>query len=225
MNFPEGIFSDGWTFGAYVPMVLVWLWCLRTAPWKRLADSRQLNVWLGTIVVLILMWSMKANMRPGLNMHLLGATMFTLMFGRQLAIVALSVVLAAVTFNTADVGAIGWSPFALNALMMIVVPVFIAWGILQAVERWLPAHFFVYIFVATFFGAALNTVLTGSVATLLLGVAGVYPMDMLFGDFFLSYVLLAFAEGWLTGAAVTLMVVYCPDWVGTFDDRRYLWKK
>lgn len=225
MNFPEGIFSDGWTFGAYVPMVLVWLWCLRTAPWKRLADSRQLNVWLGTIVVLILMWSMKANMRPGLNMHLLGATMFTLMFGRQLAIVALSVVLAAVTFNTADVGAIGWSPFALNALMMIVVPVFIAWGILRAVERWLPAHFFVYIFVATFFGAALNTVLTGSVATLLLGVAGVYPMDMLFGDFFLSYVLLAFAEGWLTGAAVTLMVVYCPDWVGTFDDRRYLWKK
>jgi uncharacterized membrane protein len=105
------------------------------------------------------------------------------------------------------------------------VPVSIAWGILRAVERWLPAHFFVYIFVATFFGAALNTVLTGLVATLLLGVTEVYPMDMLFGDFFLSYVLLAFAEAWLTGAAVTLMVVYYPDWVGTFDDRHYLWKK
>jgi uncharacterized membrane protein len=38
-------------------------------------------------------------------------------------------------------------------------------------------------------------------------------------------VLLAFAEAWLTGAAVTLMVVYYPHWVGTFDDRRYLWKK
>jgi uncharacterized membrane protein len=225
MNFPDGLFSSGWTYGAYVPIVLIWLWCLRTAPWKHLAESSQMNVWLGTIVLLTLMWSMKASVRPGMNMHLLGATMFTLMFGRQLAIVGLSVVLAAVTFNSADSGNIGWWPYALNALMMIVVPVFIAWGILRAVERWLPAHFFVYIFVATFFGAAVNTVLTGLVATLLLGAAGVYPMDMLFGDFFLSYVLLAFAEAWLTGAAVTLMVVYYPHWVGTFDDRRYLWKK
>ena len=225
MNFPEGLFSNGWTFGAYVPMALLWLWCLRTAPWQRLADAGQLNVWLGTIVGLTLMWSMKASVRPGMNMHLLGATMFTLMFGRQLAILGLSGVLAAVTFNTADTGNIGWSPFALNALMMIVVPVFIAWGILKAVERWLPAHFFVYIFVISFFGAAANTVLTGLVATLLLGVAGVYPYDMLFGDFFLSYILLAFAEAWLTGAAITLMVVYAPHWVGTFDDRRYLWKK
>jgi uncharacterized membrane protein len=225
MNFPEGLFSDGWTFGAYVPLALVWLWCLWTAPWKRLADSGQLHVWLGTIVILILMWSMKAGVRPGLNMHLLGATMFTLMFGRQLAIVGLSVVLAAITLNSADSGSIGWWPYALNALMMIAVPVSIAWGILRAVERWLPSHFFVYIFVASFFGAALNTVLTGLVATLLLGMTDVYPMDMLFGDFFLSYILLAFAEAWLTGAAVTLMVVYYPDWVGTFDDRRYLWKK
>ena len=41
----------------------------------------------------------------------------------------------------------------------------------------------------------------------------------------LSYVLLAFAEAWLTGALITLMVVYLPHWVGTFDDRRYLWNK
>jgi len=225
MNFPDGLFSDGWTLGAWAPMALVWLWCLRTAPWKRLADSHQLNVWLGTVVTLTLMWSMKASVRPGMNMHLLGATLFTLMFGRQLAVVGLSVVLAAVTYNSAASGNIGWSPYALNALMMIVVPVFIAWTILRIVERWLPANFFIYIFVATFFGAALNTVLTGLVATLLLAVAGVYSTDMLFGDFFLSYVLLGFAEAWLNGAAITLMVVYFPHWVGTFDDRHYLWKK
>lgn len=223
MNFPDGLFSNGWVFGAYVPLALVWGWCLLTAPWKRLSDSGQMNVWMGTIVLLVLMWSMKAGIRPGMNMHLLGATMVTLMFGRQLAIVALSIVLAAVTFNSSD-GGIGWLPYALNALMMAIVPVFIAWTILGLVERWLPANFFIYIFVATFFGAALNTVLTGLAATSLLGVAGVYPMDMLFGEFFLSYVLLAFAEAWLTGAMITLMVVYRPHWVGTFDDRHYLRK-
>jgi uncharacterized membrane protein len=225
MNFPDHLFGAAWVFGAYAVFLPVAAWCLWTAPWRRLADSGQLNVWLGTIVGLMLMWSMKAAVRPGMNMHLLGATMFTLMFGRQLAILGLTAVLAAVTFNTADSGNIGWTAFALNALAMIVVPVMLAWLIQRVVERWLPPHFFVYVFVMTFFGAALNTVLTGLAATSLLAVAGIYPMDLLFGDFFLSYILLAFAEAWLTGAAITLMIVYYPHWVVSFDDQRYLWKK
>ena len=225
MNFPDQLFAAPWAVGAFAVFVPIVLWCVWTAPWRRLADSGQLNVWLGTIVVLMLLWSMKASIRPGMNMHLLGATMFTLMFGRQLAILGLSVVLAAVTYNSMLTGNLGWSAFALNALAMIVVPVVLAWVILRAVERWLPPHFFVYVFVATFFGAALNTVLTGLAATSLLAVADVYAADMLFGDFFLSYVLLAFAEAWLTGAAITVMVVYYPHWVSSFDDRRYLWKK
>jgi uncharacterized membrane protein len=225
MNFPDQLFGTTWIVGSLVLFLPIVVWCVWTAPWRRLADSAQLNVWLGTIVILMLMWSMKASVRPGMNMHLLGATMFTLMFGRQLAIIGLSVVLAAVTYNSMDSGNIGWSAYALNALAMIVVPVSVAWAILRAVERWLPAHFFIYVFVATFFGAALNTVVTGLAATSLLAVAGVYSSDILFGDFFLSYFLLAFAEAWLTGAAITLMIVYYPHWVATFDDRRYLWKK
>ena len=225
MNFPDQLFSVSWIVGSFALFLPIVAWCVWTAPWRRLGDSAQLNVWLGTIVLLMLMWSMKASVRPGMTMHLLGATMFTLMFGRQLAILGLAIVLAAVTFNSTSSVNLGWSAYPLNALAMIVVPVFLAWAILRFVERWLPAHFFVYLFVATFFGAALNTVLTGLVATSLLAVADVYPSDLLFGDFFLSYVLLAFAEAWLTGAAITLMIVYCPHWVATFDDRRYLWKK
>jgi uncharacterized membrane protein len=225
MNFPDQLFAAPWVVGAFAVFVPIVLWCVWTAPWRRLADSGQLNVWLGTIVVLMLLWTMKASIRPGMNMHLLGATMFTLMFGRQLAILGLSLVLAAVTYNSMATGNLGWSAFALNGLAMIVLPVSLAWTFLRAVERWLPPHFFVYVFVATFFGAALNTVLTGLAATSLLAVADVYASDMLFGDFFLSYVLLAFAEAWLTGAAITVMIVYYPHWVGSFDDRRYLWKQ
>ena len=57
MNFPEGLFGDGWSFGAFLALATVWLWCLRTAPWRRLADASQLNVWLGSVVVLMLIWS------------------------------------------------------------------------------------------------------------------------------------------------------------------------
>lgn len=222
MNFPEGLFSNEWAFGAVVPFAVVWLWCLRTAPWRRIADSVQLNVWLGTIVVLILFWSMNAGVQPGLNLHLLGATAFTLMFGRQLAIIGLSVVLAAVMLNGGAQVVEAWQPFALNALVMVVVPCFIAHALLRGTERFLPAHFFIYVFFAAFFGAALVAVTTGLLATLLMWSANVYPADMLFADYFPYYILLGFAEAWFNGAAITLMVVYYPHWVGSFDDRRYL---
>lgn len=221
MNFPAGLFGDAWAYGAFLPLALLLFWCLRTAPWRRLADSGQFNVWLGTIVVLMLMWSMKAGVRPGLNLHLLGVTAFTLMFGRQLAIIGLCAVLAAVTVNSD----MGWQPFALNALVMAAFPSFLAYGFLRLVERWLPANFFIYIFIGTFFGAALVTVATGLVASGLLVVAGVYPATMLADDYLPYFLLLGFSEAWLNGAVITLMVVYCPSWVSTFDDRRYLWKR
>lgn len=221
MNFPEGLFANAWEVGGFMVLGLVWLWCLRTAPWKRLADSGQLNVWLGVIVVLTLFWSMKAGVKPGLNLHLLGATAFTLMFGRQLAIVGLSVVMAAVTFN----GAAGWEAYALNILITAVFPCFIADLLLKVVERYLPPNFFCYIFCAAFFGAAIAVVSTGLLATMVLWLAGVYPADMLFNDYFPYFALLGFAEAWLNGAAITLMVIYYPNWVGSFDDRRYLTKQ
>jgi uncharacterized membrane protein len=221
MNFPEGLFSNAWAFGAYVPLVLVWLWCLRTAPWRRLADSGQLNVWLGTVVVLVLFWSMKAGVKPGLNLHLLGATAFTLMFGRQLAIIGLSVVVVAVTLN----GGAGGEAYGLNVLVTAVFPCFATDVLLRIVERFLPPNFFCYIFGAAFFGAAIAVVSTGLLSSLLLWLAGVYTVEMLFSEYFPYYSLLGFAEAWLNGAAITLMVIYYPHWVGSFDDRRYFSKE
>ena len=225
MNFPDALFPQSWALGAILPLLLAWLWCVRTAPWRRLADSGQLNVWLGTVVFLVLVWSLKAGVKPGLGLHLLGATMFALMFGRQLAIVGLSLVLAGVTANGAWLGHGGWEAYALNALVLAVFPVLFADAIRRAVERWLPANFFVYVFVAAFFGAAAVIVATGALACLLLWLAGVYPAAVLIEDYLPYYVLLAFAEAWYNGALITLMVVYYPHWVGSFDDRRYLLDK
>jgi uncharacterized membrane protein len=221
MNFPEGLFAGSWEIGAFMVLGLVWMWCLRTAPWRRLADSGQLNVWLGVVVVLTLLWSMKAGVKPGLNLHLLGATAFTLMFGRQLAIVGFSVVMAAVTLN----GAAGWEAYGLNVLVTAVFPCFAADLLLKIVVRYLPPNFFCYIFCAAFFGAAVAVVSTGLLSTIVLWLAGVYSADMLFENYFPYFALIGFAEAWLNGAAITLMVVYYPSWVGSFDDRRYLFKR
>ena len=225
MNFPDALFPQAWALGAWFPLVITWLWCLRTAPWRRLADSGQLNVWLGTIVLLVLAWSMKAGVKPGLNLHLLGATMFTLMFGRQLAVIGLSLVLAGVTLNGELLGREGWLAYGLNALVLAVFPVLLADAIRRGVLRWLPGNFFVYVFVTAFFGAAATVMATGLLASALLWLAAVYPAPTLLDDYLPYYFLLGFAEAWLNGALITLMVVYLPHWVGSFDDRRYLLNK
>lgn len=225
MNFTDGLFGEAWAYGAFVPYVAILLWALLTAPWKRLSDNGQMHVWMGTIVVLTLMWSLKAGAKPGLHLHLIGATAFTLMFGRQLAVVGLSVVLAAVTYNAGLKGIEGWQAFALNALALIVVPVFAAHAVLRFVEKYLPANIFVYFFVAAFFGGAVAAVASGAFSGLALWAAGIYTLEMLMSDYLLFYVLFGFAEAWLNGAAITLMVVYFPRWVGSFDDRRYLYKR
>ena len=222
MNFPDALFPQSWALGAFLPLLAAWLWCAKTAPWKRLADSRQLNVWLGAVTLLTLVWSMKAGVKPGLNLHLLGATMVTLMFGRQLAIIGLSLVLAAVTLNGALHGQAGWLAYGLNALVLAVFPPLLADYLRRVVERHLPANLFVYIFVAAFFGAAATVTATGLLASALLWLADVYPATALIDDYLPYYMLLGFAEAWLNGAMVTLMVVYRPHWVGSFDDRRYL---
>lgn len=226
MNFPDGLFSNVWAFGAILPYALILLWAVLRAPWRRLGDGGQLNVWLGTIVVLAVVWGLKAGVKPGLNLHMLGATAFTLMFGRHLALIGLSIVLAAVTLNAALHGAgsaiSGWQPFALNALVLAAFPVFFSHAILRGVERFLPAHIFVYIFVAAFIGAACTIAATGALTTWLLWLSGAYGADVLLYEYLPFYALLGFSEAWFNGAAITLMVVYFPHWVGSFDDRRYL---
>ncbi len=44
------------------------------------------HVYFGAMVMLLLLWGLKAGVSPGLGFHHLGATLFTLMFGWPLAV-------------------------------------------------------------------------------------------------------------------------------------------
>lgn len=221
MNFPSELFPSPWYAAALLPWLAAFGWAVRRAQWKRLGEGVLLHVWLALIVALVLLWSMKAGVKPGLSFHLIGATLMTLAFGPQLAIIGLSIVLAAVTLN----GGAGWSAFALNALVMIVLPVLTSNAILHFSERRLPNHLFVYLFVDAFIGASVVVMAMGMTSTAIMLLAGVYPAEYLFSQYLPYMMLLCFSEGWLSGMALTLMVVYKPEWVTTFDDSRYLLNK
>ena len=218
MNLPDTLLGEEWYWAAWVVWVLFFARSLFKAPWSRLKDSEQLNVWLGMIVLLTLVWSLKAGVKPGLALHLLGATVFTLSFGPHLAFIGLSLVMLGITLN----GAAGGFAYALNALLLAGVGVVLSQRLYRVFSLWLPRHFFVYIFVNGFFGAALTVIGIGVVSTCVLALAGAYDWDYLSGEYLPYFLLLAFSEAWLSGMVMTLFVVYRPNWVMTFDDSRYL---
>lgn len=145
----------------------------------------------------------------------------TLALGPQLAIVALGLALSGIMLN----GAIEWAAWPINFLLMAVVPVVVAHRLHKLIERFLPAHFFVFVFVAGFFGAAFTVMLQGLVASGVMVLAGAYEAAFLVSDYLPYFLLLGFSEGWISGGVITLMVVYRPEWVAAFDDRRYLVRK
>ncbi|QID17517.1 hypothetical protein G3580_07585 [Nitrogeniibacter mangrovi] len=221
MNFAAELFPTAWLWGAGVLAAAVAVWMVRTGPWASLRDSLRLNLFLGCGVMLALVWSLKAGVNPGLNLHLIGAMVVTLVLGPQLGLGALALALAGITLN----GGAPWSAFAINWLVMGVVPVLVANTYFRLVERYAPKHFFVFIFVIAFFGSAVTAVLEGVVASLVLWAAGAYSFDFLAANYLPYFLLLGFSEAWLSGMTVTLMVVFRPGWVIRFDDRVYLWNK
>lgn len=221
MNFPDTLLPGVllWTGNALALFAL--LAALRRAPWDTLKRPELLNVWLGAAVALMLVWSIKTGIKPGLNFHLLGSTLLTLMFGPWLALAVLAVVLVAVTLA----GAAGWASLGVNFLLMAALPVVLSHALFRLADTRLPNHFFVYIFVNAFLGAGLAMAACGLAATLLLTGAGVYSSNYLGSQYLPYFILMAWSEAMLTGMVMTLMVVYRPDWVATFDDTRYINRK
>jgi uncharacterized membrane protein len=218
MNLPDNFLPYTWLLGGHLVYAVVLGLALYFAPWRRLKDSDVQSVFFGSCVVLLLLWSLNAGIRPGLHVHFLGVTALTLMFGWQLAIIAVSLVVLGLSVN----GSSGWGAFSLNVLLMGAVPILVTWLVHQAARRWLPAHFFVYVFINGFFGAALALAVAGTAGLAVMVASGLYTGEQVRGENLLLLPLLMFPEALLNGMALTLMVSYRPRWVSTFDDERYL---
>jgi len=221
MNLSASLFPTAWHVFMAVLTILILGLAARAAPWKKLQTSSQLNLALGIAVVLMLMWSLKAGVKPGLNLHLLGAMAATLALGAELALFVLGLALTGITLNSA----VEWSAWPVNFVLMVAAPIGIASVLHRLIARFLPAHFFVFIFVTSFVGSAITVLLQGFLASGAMAVAGAYTFDFLLAEYLPFFLLLGFAEAWLGGAVMTLLVVYRPDWVAAFDDKRYLLNK
>lgn len=192
-------------------------WAAQHAPWRRLHDSEQSHVFLGSIVAVALLWSISSAIGALPRLHLLGATLMVLMFGPRLALIGMT---AAVALSAA-IGPESLAAAPLRALVGGVLPIAVSHGILRFCEEKLPPNFFVYVFGAAFFSGAAAMWAACIASAILLNT---YTPAALPPDTPITAVLLmlGFAEATLTGMLATLMAVYRPRWIWTFSDERYL---
>lgn len=215
---------------ASLPVQLMWFGTALTAGvlgfesrrvgWRDLASGAQLGRLLGASVVLMLLWSLKADLAPGYRLHLLGVTVLVLSFGRARALLAVLLGSLASTVGTGG-DLLSWP---INFALLGVLPAYLSDFANRQLQARLPPHLFVFIFANACAISALCMLAVGGAATLVLWLGGSAP-EVLLDEYLPYFLLLSFAEAWLSGMAITLLVVFCPGWVCSFDDRRYLAKK
>jgi uncharacterized membrane protein len=207
-----------WNALAWAVAAPILLVAVGVAPWQRFGASEPVHVWYGTIFCLVVLWSIQATVGDGFTFHLLGVAALTLLVGAPLALIGTAI---AMVVHVAVRDAF-WANTALAWLTMAATPVAVTWLAWRFSERVLPPNFFVYIFVVTFFGAALSLVGAGIAGSIALTAGAGRSADLVFGEYAPYLLYLAFGEATLTGMVLTLAVVYRPQWVVTFDDARYI---
>lgn len=206
-----------WFFNILFFLILI-LAAKRVAFKQFLENVPNQHVYFGAMVMLFLLWGIRAGVSPGLGFHHLGATLFTLMFGWPLAIFGLSIIMfVSVLMQHNELVSLGT-----NGCLSIVVPVMASHAVLKLSQKFLPDNFFTYIFVVAFFGAGVAVAASRLISIVLLSMVDAYPDAKLIAESLLYTPLFMFPEMFVTGMLVSIFVVYKPDWVITFDDERYI---
>jgi len=150
-------------------------------------------------------------------------TAVTLLLDWPLAIVGgLVAQIGLVLLGRQDLAAVG-----VNGALLILLPVLITECVAILVERAQPRNPFVYIFCSGFFAAALSGLLCLILSLTLLWYDGLFAMPEWLEDFVGYLWLLLFPEAFINGMVVSALVVFCPEWLETFNRTRYLsapWK-
>jgi len=222
MNFtalvlPQSFHLFGWLGLAF----LGWRW-LMSGDWRRLAEPARLNLFLATTVAVMALWQIRTGVKPGLAFHLYGISAMTLMFGFWRASFAGTLILLInAVFGRGSLVGLG-----IDALVQVALPAAVSWGVFRLLERRLPNHFFIYVFGNGFFGAALAVAAIGLATTAMMVLADAYSLDYLLTQYTpYATLLISWAEAFSTGMAITVMAVYRPAWLETFDDAKYLQNK
>jgi uncharacterized membrane protein len=211
------LLAEGWIWAHFIYWP-IFLWAVYRAPWRILIQNDSSNILFAACTAVFLMWVLKVNIYSGLSIHLLGSTILTLMFRWQVAVMANAVVVLGITVVTAA----DFQAYAMNALLTGILPIFISYSIWRLNEWYLPPNYFVYIFIAAFLSAGLSMISSGFVSYQILSLLDNNLSSEMLDEYLMIFIPIMYPEAFITGAVISIFVIYKPEWISTFDDKRYL---
>ncbi len=187
-------------------------------PWRLLAEdpSRQ-HLYFAAIALLMCLWWLRGSLAGGVDVYFLGVTALTLAFGWPLALLAT----LPAALGCAWVGVVPWPAVPWQGLTAGLVPVLVTHVNLRLLERLLPPNPFVYMLGGAFFGGALAAVAARLAGLGLLLAAGAVEGGPVVSQTLSLLILIALPEGIINGMVVSPLVAFRPQWLLTFDARRY----
>lgn len=218
MDFPAELLPDWILWLSNLLYVLVLALAIYVLPRQRLRENEFTHVFFAACVSMLLLWSIKAGIHPALNFHLLGVTVLTLMVGWAFAFIGVSLVVLGTTLN----GNAGYETFALNALIMGLLPIMFTQLLLDLAQRRLPHNFFIYVYINAFLAGGVSIVLAALTGTLLLWGLSLHEMHWLGHQYLVYFPLIFFSEAVMNGMLMTMLVALRPAWVISFDDSTYI---
>lgn len=169
-------------------------------------------------VMLVLIWSLRAGVSDGLGLHFYFITCFHLMFGWQTSIVLVCLVQVGMIFiGVESVWAIG-----ANGLTSGVIPILSTYCCWLYVEKKRLFNPFAFIFLVAFGGAIAGVLMSAAFVSIVFLLTGAYDVAQLKNELWLFLPLIALPEGVLNGMVIAGLVVFKPDWVKMFDEKKYM---
>ncbi|MDO8990736.1 MAG: energy-coupling factor ABC transporter permease [Sideroxyarcus sp.] len=219
MNLPAQLFGGDWLWLTNVVFAVFLYRAARGAPWRKLLDNGiMVNALVGLIFGAFVMWQLSAGIRPGFNFHILGSTLFMLMFSWQIATVSLSLVMIATWLYAG----LDWVTLGLNGLLMIAIPVLFSDWLLRFSKQNLPKNLFLFVLFNGFLCGALTIALNVTATTLVLLSMSHYTWAEIQRHYLFIFPVIMLAEGFVTGMLITAFTVFKPEAVMNFSDEEYL---
>jgi uncharacterized membrane protein len=213
------LIGDAWLWLMNAVLVIVFGLAIWQADWAQLAVERPLQHSLfAAIILLMLVWLIRAGLSPGLTIHILGITAVTLMLGWSFAILAGLVALLFMVI-------LGREPLTMlgvNGIVTVVIPALTSYGVMLWERRRGFRNFFAYLFICGFFGAAIAVASAGITMVLLLWMAGVYGWETLVHEYVRYLPLIMLPEAFINGTVISGLMVFHPQRLLTLDESRYL---
>jgi uncharacterized membrane protein len=219
VNLPAQFFSVDLLWLANLVFAILLGRAIWFAPWKKvLGNEIRTNALVGLTLGVFMFWQLNAGFRPGYNHHLIGATLFVLMFGWNVAFALITCIMFA-TWIRSDIPLI---TLGLNGLMMVAVPVYFSEGMVRFTQRYLPKNFFIFVLCNGFLCGGLAMMLVIATAAALLTGLSPNTWASVQRNYLIAAPIIMFAEAFATGALITAFAVSKPEAVFNFDVDEYL---